>query len=352
MILSELVSIIVPVYNTERYLEECLESIQKQSYKNIECILINDGSTDNSKEICKKFCKMDSRFQLIDKSNEGVSIARNIGIKKSIGKYIQFTDSDDVLDANMIERLVERIKNDESECVICGIKSFVDNTSKEINHWHENDCVLSKSDFVKNIAYWTVNPYIGGPYNKLFDRNVIKNNALQYEVNQSYGEDIVFNFSYFEKIEKISIISDELYFYRRNNPNSLTKEKRKFEGYAERSAQISATLSKLLEKIPNSSDILICFNYDLIFRILKKFSSTINRKKLTEFLKKQNDELLRNKKNVVLPTIYLRLFKKILDLNFYTLAILYVELITSIYLIALRLKSQTGKLQEPAHADR
>ena len=112
---DELVSIIVPIYNTERYLAECLESIRKQTYTDIECILVNDGSTDASKKICKRFCELDSRFQLIDKNNEGVSKARNIGIEKATGKYIQFTDSDDILDICMIEKLVKKIKEDETE---------------------------------------------------------------------------------------------------------------------------------------------------------------------------------------------------------------------------------------------
>ena len=340
---DELVSIIVPIYNTERYLAECLESIRKQTYTDIECILVNDGSTDASKKICKRFCELDSRFQLIDKNNEGVSKARNVGIEKATGKYIQFTDSDDILDICMIEKLVKKIKEDQTECVICGITSFAGAKSTVINHWHEKERVLLKSDFVKSIKKWTVNPYIGGPYNKLFVKDVIKAHSLLYELNQSYGEDIVFNFSYFEKIEKISIISDELYFYRRSNQNSLTKEKRKFEDYVSRSLQISESLTKLLKTVPDASDIFTCFNYDLVFRIIKKYYGIVPKKRLKEFLKSQKAELLLTNCKIDLPNIYIRIFKKILDLNLYTLAIFYVEMMTVIYSCILRSKSRRTK---------
>lgn len=92
-----MISVIVPVYNVEEYLEECLESIKNQTYTNIEVILVNDGSTDGSREICERFCQKDSRFKLINQENQGQSIARNRGVKESAGEFIMFVDSDDVI---------------------------------------------------------------------------------------------------------------------------------------------------------------------------------------------------------------------------------------------------------------
>ena len=92
-----MISIIVPVYNVEEYLEECLESICKQTYTDIEVVLVNDGSTDGSKEICEKYCRQDSRFKLINQENQGQSAARNNGVSFSTGEYITFVDSDDVI---------------------------------------------------------------------------------------------------------------------------------------------------------------------------------------------------------------------------------------------------------------
>lgn len=103
---DKIISIIVPVYNVEEYLNECLDSIKRQTYKNIEVILVNDGSTDGSKEICERYCKNDSRFKLINQENQGLSETRNVGVRASIGEYIFFVDSDDVVKVDILEILL------------------------------------------------------------------------------------------------------------------------------------------------------------------------------------------------------------------------------------------------------
>ncbi|MFC2677984.1 MAG: glycosyltransferase family 2 protein, partial [Granulicatella sp.] len=107
-----MISVIVPVYNVEEYLEECLDSIRKQTYQDIEGILVNDGSTDGSKAICEHFCQSDKRFRLINQENQGQSVARNRGVKESLGEYIMFVDSDDVIKANILEVLLSYMKAD------------------------------------------------------------------------------------------------------------------------------------------------------------------------------------------------------------------------------------------------
>ena len=100
-----MISIIVPVYNVESYLKECLESIQKQTYTNFEVILVNDGSTDYSKDICEEYCRKDSRFHLINQKNQGQSIARNRGVAESTGEFIVFIDSDDIVKFDLLTQL-------------------------------------------------------------------------------------------------------------------------------------------------------------------------------------------------------------------------------------------------------
>ena len=100
-----MISIIVPVYNVENYLEECLESIKNQTYTDIEVILVNDGSTDGSKEICKRYCELDSRFRLINQENQGQSVARNRGVAESTGEFIVFIDSDDIVKFDLLAQL-------------------------------------------------------------------------------------------------------------------------------------------------------------------------------------------------------------------------------------------------------
>lgn len=107
-----MISVIVPVYNVEEYLEECLESIREQTYTDIEVILVNDGSTDSSRQICERYCEKDNRFKLINQENQGQSVARNRGVKESIGEYIMFVDSDDVININVLEVLIPYMKTE------------------------------------------------------------------------------------------------------------------------------------------------------------------------------------------------------------------------------------------------
>ena len=102
-----MISIIVPVFNVEEYLEQCLDSIQSQTYKNIEVILVNDGSTDGSKEICERYCESDIRFRLMNQTNQGQSVARNRGMHESTGDFLTFVDSDDVIKEDMLEQLMK-----------------------------------------------------------------------------------------------------------------------------------------------------------------------------------------------------------------------------------------------------
>ena len=113
-----MISIIVPVYNVEFYLKECLESIQKQTYTNFEVILVNDGSTDNSKEICEEYCRKDTRFYLMNQENQGQSIARNRGVAESTGEFIVFIDSDDIVKFDLLAQL-KKYMSDGIDIVEC-----------------------------------------------------------------------------------------------------------------------------------------------------------------------------------------------------------------------------------------
>lgn len=126
---KNLVSVIVPVYNAEHFIEKCIHSILNQSYKNIELILVNDGSTDNSVKICDSFAKIDNRIKLIHQANSGPSVARNNGIYNAKGKYIQFIDADDYIEENMIETLVNEMEKG-LDIVICGYKRIFKEENK------------------------------------------------------------------------------------------------------------------------------------------------------------------------------------------------------------------------------
>ncbi|MFJ7827546.1 glycosyltransferase [Psychrobacillus sp. NPDC096623] len=170
------VSIIVPVYNAELYLNDCIQSIINQTYKNIEVILINDGSTDTSGFICDDFANIDSRIKVIHQSNSGPSISRNIGIQLAQGKYIQFVDSDDTIDSIMTEKLVESI-NEESQLVLSGYKNVQVNednarTLQIVSPGVQG--ILSNKEFLMHFGMFFEQSFINPLWNKLYITDIIK----------------------------------------------------------------------------------------------------------------------------------------------------------------------------------
>ena len=157
--MNNLVSVIIPVFNAETYLERCIKSVVNQTYKNLEIILINDGSIDRSKEICESWKKRDSRIFIINKKNTGVSDSRNQGIKEANGKFITFVDSDDYLEINMIEYLSKSIEEDKSDIAICGFNYF--NDKKIISKTKKTKKnILDKDKFIEEILIERLDMFI------------------------------------------------------------------------------------------------------------------------------------------------------------------------------------------------
>lgn len=208
------ISIIVPVYNTEKYLEKCINSICQQTYKEIEILLINDGSNDSSFEICRKFEKRDSRIKLINKSNTGVADTRNIGIENATGKYIMFVDSDDWIEKNTVEIIMKKINN--FDLLIFGINKRYKNKFVEMRTKNEK---INQIDCTKKVIN---NSEISGyVWNKVFKNSVIKQNQLQFNDKLSMCEDLDFTINFLNKIDNVIIIDDTLYNYRMRK-NGLT----------------------------------------------------------------------------------------------------------------------------------
>ena len=215
-----MVSIIVPVYNCEDRIRRCVESIIRQSYKNIEVLLVDDGSTDESGRICEEYAAADKRVCVFHQKNAGVSAARNKGITLAKGQYIQFVDSDDYIAEDMTERLVESIKQNGTSCSICGYVYIQGKQIHEVQlreHYSiapdelESEC---PGIFGKNI----LNP----PWNKLYIREEIDS---YFDENLSLGEDLLFNLAYLKKAKKVSFVGVCPYYYIENE-TSLTKQYR------------------------------------------------------------------------------------------------------------------------------
>ncbi len=222
---ADLVSVIVPVYNTQNYLEQCLNSLSMQSYRNLEIIMVNDGSTDASDVICKKFAEMDRRFILIEQENAGLGPARNAGLKRATGSYIGFVDSDDYVHSDYIKVLYENLKKYQADISMCSYLKFPDGLDsmnmnltdvEERNHQVE---ILDKLDLIRAIS-------TTGPSNKS-ERIVVAWNKLMRRdwlgdfqfVNKLHEDEFMIN-DLLPKCE-IAVITDaKLYFYRQRN-NSI-----------------------------------------------------------------------------------------------------------------------------------
>lgn len=220
------VSIIVPVYNNEKYLHICIESILNQIYKNIEIILINDGSTDQSGEICDEYAKVYNRVKVIHQENRGVSAARNVGLQHATGKYIQFADSDDFLSDKFTQTLVDFMQNHHCDNVVCGYNSITVNTSGALNtiKFSVEESVCDIRDFMANFYQYYENHLINSPCNKLYKRDLILKNGVVFDEAFCLGEDLIFNMQYLTNVKNVGIVSECLYYYVHTNENSLSNK--------------------------------------------------------------------------------------------------------------------------------
>ena len=206
-------SIIVPIYNVEKYLSRCIESILNQTFKDFELILVNDGSTDNCKEICEKYKRMDSRIIVANKKNGGLSSARNLGIDISKGDYIGFVDSDDFIDVHMYEILLNTINSYDSDIVICDYYKVNEYDIKKYEKMKSNNKDI-KIENINNIdaieRIITRDIKIVVAWNKIYKRSLFDN--LRYKEGV-ICEDEFLAHRIFYKCNKVSIINQKLYYY-------------------------------------------------------------------------------------------------------------------------------------------
>jgi len=208
---NDLISIIVPVYNAEKYLERCINSLINQSYSNIEIILINDGSNDKSGIICDDFSKKDLRIKVIHKINEGVSAARNDGIEKAKGRYISFVDADDWVEQNFLSEMYNKIKQYDVDYVTCGYNRVYENLKKVINN-NASEKVFSSNEYIVKIL--NVQNGYGFIHMKLINKEAIGN--LRFNTNILVGEDALFNVQLCKRINRFLVYNKSLYNYYLN----------------------------------------------------------------------------------------------------------------------------------------
>lgn len=234
-----LISIIVPVYKAEEYLDRCVESLVNQTYTNLEIILVDDGSPDNSGKLCDEWALKDKRIKVIHKENGGVSSARNVGLKAATGEYISFVDSDDYMNESYMECI--SLFDENIDLITFDYEDDLGN-KKSIN--------IKKSIVLKNELLEKIFPWNGSIWNRIYRKSIISKYNLKFDENIKYGEDLIFLINYINKIEnKIMYISKNFYHYS-YNPNSATNSKNTDLEYFD-------TVNLAFNKIKNKSNSLI-----------------------------------------------------------------------------------------------
>ena len=210
------VSVIVPVYNVGKFVGKCIESIQNQTYRDIEIILVNDGSTDDSGLICNRYSEKDNRIKVLHQSNKGVSVARNVGIQIATGEYICFVDGDDYISVDYVEYLLHLLIKQEAEIAL-STEWFTSYNTKQVTRQY-NKC-LSGEEATKEILCYRI-PI--GVNNKLFRSNFIFDNNLKFIDGLPIGEGFNFNTAAFQRCRKVAVGNKKIYFYRKDNELSVT----------------------------------------------------------------------------------------------------------------------------------
>lgn len=216
--MNRTVSVIIPIYNPGSPLRRCLDSLTSQSYSNIEIILINDGSTDGSEQICADYVSKDNRIVYIKQDNAGVSAARNRGINTSSGEYLCFVDSDDYVDTNYVQLMVDAVGESNADIVIQGLKQI--KNGQIVNTERFDNRILQVSNLNDNqfddIFYYC------GPYCKLFKTSIVRSEKIYFPIDLSYGEDAVFYHAYLGKCRTIELLSATSYNYMIANEGALS----------------------------------------------------------------------------------------------------------------------------------
>ncbi|MCH2033314.1 MAG: glycosyltransferase [Tenacibaculum sp.] len=226
------VSVIVPIYNVEKYLRRCLDSLVNQTLADIEIILVDDESPDNSKEIYKEYLAKDNRIKLVQKKNGGLGFARNSGLEIATGEFIAYIDSDDYVDVNMFKKLYDTSKSNNLDTVYCGYNNLDDEL--KVHSFSEVDdlTIFSTKDEVNGVLLDMIackpsspleRKYRMSVWHAIYSRDLIENNRIRFcSERQFISEDIIYHIDYLSKANRIAFIPDSFYYYCYNE-DSLTK---------------------------------------------------------------------------------------------------------------------------------
>lgn len=323
------ISIVVPIYNVERYLGRCVESILAQTYPDIEVILVNDGSPDGCAAICEKYAAMDSRIIVVNQENKGLPGARNSGLKIAKGEYVSFIDSDDTIEADMVEDFVNVATNNHKADVIASniIQYENGNVKYQILKNELPYGVLLKQEEIKTHF---IEPYYGGymgiipsACTKMYKVEFLKENKLLFDESLKRAEDYWFNFYVFTKANSIYAIDHAYYHYYKIEGSVI-------RSYRENQFEL---FLKSREKLLSKNKILNCkvnwntFNTEFVHNINEFILLCINKTGFFKSYKKvstifRNEEFVKALENVSIYNLHNRLIKKFLKSKLYMPAFL------------------------------
>lgn len=240
--MNPLISVIVPVYNVEKYLDECIQSIISQTYKDLEVILINDGSTDASGKICDKWTEIDNRIKVLHKKNTGVSDCKNIGLSIAKGHYIHFCDSDDKLNADIYKTMINAAIKNNVDLVMCGFETFPNGNITLPNV--QSNKAITPMEFIYSSNTLHSDNDICFTWRLLIKKDLLTKNNLIFDKKIKIGEDFLFNLETIMHAKSLYVISEALYKYRTDNKTSVMKTK--YKPYLEKQLELQYEKKKML----------------------------------------------------------------------------------------------------------
>lgn len=300
--MQELISIIVPVYNVEKYLNKCVDSILDQTYTNFELILIDDGSPDNCGKICDEYSKKDKRVRVIHKENKGLSDSRNIGMMNAKGKYINFVDSDDYLNKNMIKDLYNLLIKNNADISICAYELLNENEKPKLK-LNGKEHIFSSSEAIQELLMSKI--LTSHCWNKLYKRELWK--EIQFPVGKKF-EDIAVMHLVFEKARKIVYKNKVEYYYLRRNDSIMKTIDEKLvndlrENSINRKQYIETNFPQLKDyvEISEIKRIKMCYDNIILGNLKNLYNSKdyiADYKKFKEYMKKHKKVAINAQGNI------------------------------------------------------
>lgn len=284
------VSVIVPIYNSQKYLDKCIKSILNQTYKKFELILVNDGSKDNSLSICNKYKSKDNRVIVIDKKNEGSIVARNIGIKASNSDYVMFIDSDDWIDKNTLQNAVDEMLKNNTDVVVFNMYKVIGATGlirkKNSDMYFKENKVYQDDEIRKKlvIAYFNGHPFPSSLCAKLYRKEYLLSSGKYLKYINFLGDDLFYNMEILLKVKKVSIINKYLYYYRAGG-NTSKYMPHLFEDAINGYKIQKKVLGGYYQDLPQDNGISIMLLNTMKTCLYNLFLSDLSEKKIREVIK-------------------------------------------------------------------